>query len=211
MEIVIENKKYNVIINLKKNKNIYIRISDDLSLVINVPYLTSKREINKIIDNNIDSIKNLINKKIKEIEKDSGIYILGVKYEVVLLNTIKKVEVENGYIYAPDKRKLELWYKKELEKIFSERLLYNYNLFEEKIPFPKLKFRKMKTRWGVCNKRDDSVTLNTNLMKESVDALDYVIIHELSHFIHFDHSRNFWLLVGKYCSNYKEIRKKLKE
>ena len=41
--------------------------------------------------------------------------------------------------------------------------------------------------------------------------IDYVIIHELSHIIHFNHSKNFWDLVSKYCSNYKEIRKEMKE
>ena len=36
-----------------------------------------------------------------------------------------------------------------------------------------------------------------------IDIIDYVIYHELSHFIHFDHSSNFWNLVSKYCKNYK--------
>ena len=69
----------------------------------------------------------------------------------------------------------------------------------------------MKTRWGVCNKRDNSVTLNTNLIKETIDKLDYVIIHELAHFVHFDHSKDFWNLVSKYCKEYKQIRKELKD
>ena len=46
----------------------------------------------------------------------------------------------------------------------------------------------MKTRWGVCNIKDNSVTLNSKLIEYDIQALDYVIIHELSHFIHFNHS-----------------------
>lgn len=211
MEIKIKDKNYNVIINRKKNKNIYIRVDSDLNITVNVPYFTTKGEVKRLLDSNIDSVIKLVSKKEKEIEKEAGLYILGKKYEVVLINTIKKVEISGDYIYAPDNKKLDLWYKKEMESIFKDRLDYNYNLFEENIPYPKLKFRKMKTRWGVCNKRDDSVTLNTNLMKEEIEALDYVIIHELCHFVHFDHSKNFWILVNKYCHNYKEIRKKLKD
>ena len=69
----------------------------------------------------------------------------------------------------------------------------------------------MKTRWGVCNKRDTSITLNANLMKEKIECLDYVIVHELSHFVHFNHSKEFWNTVEKYCPYYKKIRKSLKE
>ena len=69
----------------------------------------------------------------------------------------------------------------------------------------------MKTRWGVCNKRDNSVTINSRLIEYSIDKLDYVIIHELSHFVHFDHSNNFWELVGSYCKDYKKIRKELRD
>ena len=68
----------------------------------------------------------------------------------------------------------------------------------------------MKTRWGVCNKKDDSITLNLDLVKEDKIYLDYVIVHELSHFIHFNHSKSFWLLVNKYVPNYKEIRKEMR-
>ena len=69
----------------------------------------------------------------------------------------------------------------------------------------------MKTRWGVCNRRDNSVTLNSELIKYDLTKLDYVIVHELSHFIHFNHSKSFWNLVEKYSPNYKKIRKDLKE
>ena len=69
----------------------------------------------------------------------------------------------------------------------------------------------MKTRWGVCNIRDNSVTLNTKLIEYDIEKLDYVIIHELSHFIHFNHSKAFWNQVSIYTPNYKQIRKDLKE
>ena len=69
----------------------------------------------------------------------------------------------------------------------------------------------MKSRWGVYNKLRHKVTLNSELIKYNIECLDYVIVHELSHAIHFDHSKDFWNLVSKYCSDYKSIRKQLKE
>ena len=61
------------------------------------------------------------------------------------------------------------------------------------------------------NKANHSITLNSHLIEYDIEKLDYVIIHELSHIIHFDHSKSFWQLVSKYCPNYKKIRKELKE
>ena len=62
----------------------------------------------------------------------------------------------------------------------------------------------------------DSMCLNlftSKVLGELYDItkLDYVIVHELSHFIHFNHSKEFWNLVNKYCPRYKQIKKELKE
>ena len=69
----------------------------------------------------------------------------------------------------------------------------------------------MSTRWGVCNRKLKRVTLNSLLIRYPLEALDYVIIHELSHFVHFDHSKEFWNLVSKYCPNYKQLRKEMRD
>ena len=58
-----------------------------------------------------------------------------------------------------------------------------------------LTIRKMKTRWGVCNYKTKRVTLNFNLIKKDIKYLDYVIVHELSHLLYPNHSKNFWKYV----------------
>ena len=99
---------------------------------------------------------------------------------------------------------------KYIHEVYEERLNYWYNLFEEKIPVPNLKIRKMTSRWGVCNLKNKNVTLNLELSRYDTNALDYVIVHELSHFIYPNHSKDFWTLVGKYYPKYKEVRKYLR-
>ena len=68
----------------------------------------------------------------------------------------------------------------------------------------------MRTRWGVCNRRTNTITLNTELLEKDITLIDYVIIHELCHFFEPNHSKNFWYLVSLACPDYKERRKKLK-
>ena len=69
----------------------------------------------------------------------------------------------------------------------------------------------MKTRWGVNNLTQKTITLNSELLKKDLDLLDYVIIHELCHFYEANHSANFWRHVEEYYPHYKEARRRLKE
>ena len=143
--------------------------------------------------------------------KKEKFYYLGKSYDIIEFSSTSKLEIVDNKIYVSDRKYIDKWLKKEMIRIFEERLKYNYSLFTENIPYPNLKIRNMKTRWGVCNRRNLSITLNSNLIRETVDKIDYVIIHELSHLVHFNHSAAFWATVGKYCPKYKQIRKELKE
>ena len=122
-----------------------------------------------------------------------------------------EIEFNESKIYASNKTKLDKYILNDIRKIYQNRLDYWYSVFEENIPVPILKIRKMTSRWGVCNIKSHNVTLNYELSKYDIMCLDYVIVHELSHFIHHDHQKGFWLLVEKYYPKYKEAKKMLKE
>lgn len=211
MKYKIGNIEYEVIIEKKNNKNTYIRVKDDMKIYVTTNYFASKSYIKNLLDNNQDYLEKMLSKRKEQKEKETEFYYLGNKYDIIFVSSFKDVEIDNNKIYAKDIKTLEKWYKKQMVELFQNRLEINYQNFEEKIPYPNLKIRNMKTRWGVCNRKTKTITLNSNLMKYSIDKLDYVIIHELSHFIHFDHSSNFWNLVSKYCKNYKKIRKELRD
>lgn len=66
-----------------------------------------------------------------------------------------------------------------------------------------LKFRNNKSRWGSCSYKN-SIILNINLMKFPLCVIEYVIVHELAHIKHKNHSKKFWNLVQEYCPTYKE-------
>lgn len=211
MKYEIDNQIYEVVITKKNNKNTYIRVKNDLKIYVTTNHLASKYYVKKLLSKNENSIKRMLTIQQKKNEKQGKFYYLGKEYDIIIMPTIDNLTFIDDKIMVKSNDQLKRWYKKQMNKIFKEHLDYNYHLFEEKIPYPILKIRTMKTRWGVCNKRDNSVTLNANLLRETVDKLDYVIIHELSHFVHFDHSKEFWNLVGKYCPQYKKIRQEMKE
>lgn len=70
--------------------------------------------------------------------------------------------------------------------------------------------RDQKTRWGSCSSKG-RLAFNWRLMLAPPVILDYVIVHELCHLAHMNHSREFWQCVGTIIPDYKEHRKWLKE
>lgn len=211
MEFQINNQTYPVEIIRKKNKNIYIRVKSGGKILVTTNRFVTENKIEKLLLENSETLLRMLTKCQKDDEKKEKFYILGVIYDIIIVSGMDKIEISGNKIFTPSKRKLELWYQKERKKIFEKQLSFWYERFEEDLPKVKLKIRNMKTRWGVCNIRDYSITLNSRLMEYDISKLDYVIIHELSHLVYFNHSKEFWNLVGKYCANYKQIRKELRE
>lgn len=70
--------------------------------------------------------------------------------------------------------------------------------------------KDQKTRWGSCSAKGN-VNFNYQLAFLPDELLDYVVIHELAHRRHMNHSRAFWAEVEKYCPDYLERREQLKE
>ncbi len=211
MKYVLDDKEYIVEIIRKRNKNIYIRISEDLKICVTANRFVSKEQIYKLLNDNADYLRKMLLKQSNKQERNNYNLYLGEKYDIILTNSYEDIDKINKKIYIRESKDLIKFYNVEAKIIFEQRLKIMYDTFQENIAFPKLKIRKMKTRWGVCNRKDKSITLNLDLIKYDISKIDYVIIHELSHFVYFDHSANFWNLVSKYVPNYKKIRKELRD
>lgn len=203
---ILDYKEYPIEIIRKNNKNTYLRVKDG-KIIVTTNYLTSLTTINKLIKNNTTFIDKALNKNNQKKEDDS-FKLFGNSYDIIY--GFNDTEIDNNKIYTKDNKSLNKYLSKYIYNIYEERINYYYSLFEENIPIPNLKIRKMTSRWGVCNIKNHNVTLNLELSKYNIECLNYVIVHELSHFIHPNHSKEFWLLVGKYYPNYKNIRKYLR-
>ncbi|MBQ2898081.1 MAG: DUF45 domain-containing protein [Clostridia bacterium] len=87
-----------------------------------------------------------------------------------------------------------------------------YPYFESRgIEHPKIKFRKMVSRWGSCNITKKVLTFNINLMYAPAGCIEYVVLHEFTHFLQPNHSSKFYEELEKICPDWKKWRKCLKE
>jgi predicted metal-dependent hydrolase len=76
------------------------------------------------------------------------------------------------------------------------------------VPFPEIKVRKMKRRWGSCQ-TNGCITLNLRLIQASIPYIDYVMIHELCHLVEPNHSRRFYALLDALLPDWRGRRERL--
>lgn len=211
MKISVNGKEYEVIIDKKMStRNTYLRVKEDLKIHVTTNLFTPNKEIERIIVENQSSIVRMINKMEKKVDKNANFYYLGKKYDIIYTST-PGVTLGQEKVFISRESDLDKWYKKQASILFQQHLDECYNKFTRKIPYPTLTIRKMTSRWGVCNTKNHRVTLNLELMKKPIYCLDYVIMHELSHLIYPNHSRDFWGLVEENCPYFKDAKKTLKE
>ena len=118
MKIVINNREIEVfIVKKRSNKNTYIRVKEDLNIYVTTNYYTKEKDIEKLIKDNINSIKKMFERQEKRKEKEQFFSYLGKKYDIVYLNT-NDIIMGNEKILVPKGFDINKYLLKEAKKIF---------------------------------------------------------------------------------------------
>ena len=127
------------------------------------------------------------------------------------LGSNRKMIREKLPIKDPTEQRARDYQKKQLMKKAKEYLPYRLEYYAKRYgyTYDKCRLTHANTRWGSCSSRR-TISLNIGLMKLPEVLRDYVILHELAHLNHMDHSKDFWAEVGKHDKNYKLHEKRLK-
>lgn len=80
-----------------------------------------------------------------------------------------------------------------------------------KVDRPKVRLRKLKSRWGSCSKKTKTILLNTELIKVPTQCIEYVIIHELCHLKYFNHDKRFYSLMSSVMPDWEKRKDKLEK
>lgn len=222
MKLQLKKRQIEVKVNYKNIKHFYYRISLN-SIEVSCSRRYSKKEILNLLKENINKIQKAHDKLAalnSNAEALDEIFLFGKKLK--LKTNIDPNRAAQSFKIEKNRILLEL--NSPLTQEFKElikdavykssapsALLPRVEYYSEKMGlYPsRVTFRKAKTRWGSCSNRN-SISLNTALCALPQELSDYVIIHELAHIKHKNHSKEFWNLVSKYCPNYKILRQELK-
>jgi predicted metal-dependent hydrolase len=101
---------------------------------------------------------------------------------------------------------------KFLKELLLEEVIEVTSFLSQKhnLQFSKIRLTNNKTKWGSCNSKG-VLSFNWRLVFATKEVLDYLIVHEMSHLTHMNHSKKFWNLVEKIYPNYKTAKLWLKQ
>lgn len=127
------------------------------------------------------------------------------------LNSNRTAIREKLPLKDPKQQRARDYQKKVLMKKARNYLPYRLDFYAKKYgyQYAKCRLSHANTRWGSCSS-NRTISLNIGLMNLPETLRDYVILHELAHLNHMDHSRAFWSEVESHDKNYKMHEKKLK-
>lgn len=213
-----------VLITRKKIRNLNLRVSvPDGDVKVSAPFLCSDERIYKFISQKLDWIKNSQN-HIRNLKLRGEIklppkflsgeehYFFGKRFALLvfknsLSNSVEinqdKIElyVKGQSNFSQRQKILDDFYRKNLRAIIPD-LIAKY---EEKIGVKVAEFgiKKMKTRWGTCNIVDRRIWLNLELAKSSLDFLESIVVHEMTHLIEKNHNKNFYNLMDGFMPSWR--------
>ena len=138
--------------------------------------------------------------KIKK-NKQEGVKLIGRYFHVKTHTPGDSIKV---------KALVETWYRQHAVALMTRHVHQCYmSIKKNSIAFPKIRFRRMKTRWGSCGK-SGAITLNTDLIKAPLYCIDYVIMHELCHLKYPNHGKAFYKFLGQNMPDWEKRKERLK-
>lgn len=217
--------KENIFIHRKNVKNVTLKVKRDKTVHLTVPNAVSDNYIEKVLDSKKDWIEKQIKKfdesykkpKVKEMVSGESFKYLGRSYRLKVIEDKKEgVRLYRGYIeiHVKDKNNtvkkqqlLKKWYQEKAKKKFSE-LVHEYEkVVKEEVN--SIRIITMKTRWGSCNVQSRNINLNLELITKPSYCIEYVVLHELAHLKHPNHSKQFWEYVSVHMPNWEWRKNKL--
>lgn len=202
-------------------KTLSLSINENADLVVRAPRRVSDDEIQKFISEKsawIDKKQRLIKARLKDnLNQYSSLQCLylGSLYPLKIDNSAVEPISFDGHVFTivnVNRERISLplksWYKKRFIEVALPRLSYFSD--KHKLKVNQVRVKEQKTLWGSCSSKNN-INLNYLLIMAPMKVIDYVIVHELVHTIHKNHSAKFWQKVATILPNYKDARYWLKE
>lgn len=213
----------------KKVKNINLRVKPDGRILVSAPAKTGLEQIDSFVKSRIPWILKAVSRLRNTAAsqpyacryEDGGIfYWLGKRLDIRFLPGEPSVQPEGDclFIHMPSGSTpadawicLRQWMEEQSRILFQERLMALYPLIAPYgVSFPLLKSRWMKSRWGSCAWQKGQITLNKALICAPMPCIDYVICHELTHFLHPDHGSGFYRQLSLFYPQHQKIRQEMR-
>ena len=227
--VVFDNEKIKYIVNRKQIKNINMRINPDGNIVISAPEKVKAKEIRRLVLDKVGWIKKTqislskIDRKRENLNFLDGekIYLLGKEYILKIIpSKLNSMHIQDNTLYINIKKNNKEYIQNFYMKFLKQNLKCKVSQFVEyycdtlvahDILAPNIEIRKMKSRWGTCIPKKNKVIFNMALIKTPEHCIEYVVLHELTHFKHINHNEKFYNFITVFMPDWKRRKKILDE
>lgn len=212
----------------KRARHISMKVSEDRGLELVVPYFVSQHEALVFLQDNkhwlekhadkIIAHRRIVNQQQYVLPNAIQLLFAGEDWTVNYIKSDAPVTLRQNHSVllftgsVVDFRdcipSFKRWLKRRA-KVQLTRLIQQLS-HHTGLSYSRLSFREQKTVWGTCSE-DKDISLNCKLLFLPYPLVRYVLLHELCHTVHLNHSKQFWQLVANYESNYKSLAKSLKD
>ncbi len=196
-------------------------IGADATLVVRAPAHTPLDTIEQFIGKNTGWIRRTLARlrkrprvKPKEFVSGEEFFFLGKSCPLEVQNdTLEPLCLRDGFILNAKERSrgralfIE-WYKKEAKKIIAARVAWWAQRFG--LAYTSVNITSANRRWGSCAP-NDRLNFSWRLVMTPIEVIDYVVVHELAHIVHKNHSRRFWNKVKAMYPDHKAAQTWLRE
>lgn len=189
--------KHPFIIKKTSTRNARIILKPPGKIFVNVPYFYTQQHISQLLQTHNDWIEKHLQKMMQNNTKIQDI-LYEHEDEILIFGAWQKI----------DKNLTKKYLKKILFEYINSEVAKKAN--EMGLEYGKINIRENKSTLGSCS-QENNLNFSLLLVCANPELIDYVIIHELSHIIHKNHSRSFWECVGSYCQDWKQKRSNLKK
>lgn len=215
-----------IVIERKSMKTCRLRVFPDKTVKFSVPRSTPI----EWIANYLDSKNQWISERLQRFEQTKGYAATseirsGVSIRYLAEDLIFSISVsKKPHVYINGKTlhvcsqdinnqdklltQFDKWWRKESLSYLYMQLDRLYPIIEKyKLPKPKIALRKMKTLWGSCSPNRGVITINQYLTKAKPACIEYVVLHELVHFLYPNHSKQFYNFLSSYMPDWKDRKR----
>lgn len=213
-----------------RRKTLSLCVYSDNRVVVAAPEKLSQKEIIRFVEKKSDWVRKRLDLNrekqgalpAREFKPGEKLLFLGAKHSLEVYERRRVgVSCERGKITVfirPEipagvrapfiRRELIAWYANMAKMKIIERVLHFMTIIGAT---PRgVRIKALRSRWGSCSARG-VLNFAWNIIMAPEPVLDYLVVHELCHLVHHDHSAEYWELVGKHLPDHRERRKWLRE
>ena len=207
----------------RRRRSLALKVDKSGQLVAMTPMRTSERELRKFVRLRTSWIETQL-AQFKETEASRTrsfgrqYWFLGTQYQVLAQTGLKnQITLKDGDLEITSRqdldkeqrdRRIRKWLREQANQILPTRLASISR--KTGLQGSDYQIKSYTARWGSCG-HDGLIQLNWKLIMLPEEVIDYVIVHELCHLVHFNHSAKFWALVESHCAQYQLHRRSLKQ